>query len=636
MKRRAGRQNIQVALFPFLAVLICTLGSLIVLLVLFTAQAKVEARSHVAADASPGPDPEETRRAQEAYDDAQWRRELLESQRAERQTELASARDKLSHLEDHLSTLQARARELIERAQAIDAGDELQSDEQAAAQQELARLKAEIERKQREIAEARQKQAAAEKWFALIPYDGPNGTRRRPIYIECRAEGIVLQPEGIVFRPEDFNGPMGPGNPLDRALRTVREHLRATGSQAGEPYPLLVVRPSGVVAYGAARSALRGWDDEFGYELIDDNKRLDYGEADPHLAQELQRTVAEARQRQASLIAKMPRKFEGEEPLTTFDPAAVPGLNTQAFGSSGIGASSGRGIGGGSGGTGSGSGGTGGGGSLSSTGGPQLGSPTGESSLSSSGSGFPGFSGGPASGGLPPGEFSGTGGSGATATGPYAASGAPGGGSQGGNSQSGRTQGGQAGGTGSSSGGSAGSSGGTGGSNPGSMGGPSLGGSTSGSAGSTSGDAASGRGSSRRGSSGSGSTSQGSASSGSAVASGRGRGSNWGLSGATNRSTGITRPLQVVVLLDRLVLVPERGDSRPAQQLRISPQMSQAELDRFVETVQLEMKSWGLAVEGGYWKPILQIEVAPDAERHYADLVRGLEGSGFEIERKRP
>jgi hypothetical protein len=632
MKRKAGRQNIQVALFPFLAVLICTLGSLIVLLVLFTAQAKVEARSHVAAHASQAPDPEEVRRAQEAYDDAQWRREVLESQRAEKQTELANSRAKLSYLEDHLSTLQARARELIERAQAIDSGDELQSDEQAAAQQELAQLQSEIERKQREIEEARQKQAAAEKWFALIPYDGPNGTRRRPIYIECRAEGIVLQPEGIVFRPEDFNGPMGPGNPLDRALRTVREHLRATGSQAGEPYPLLVVRPSGVVAYGAARSALRGWDDEFGYELIDDNKRLDYGEADPHLAQELQRSVAEARQRQASLIAKMPRKFEGEEPLTTFDPAAVPGLNTQAFGSSGIGASSGRGIGGGSGGTGSGSGGTGsgpgGGGSLSSTGGPQLGSPTGESSLASSG-GFPGFTGGPASGGLPPGEFSGSGGSGAA--GPYAANGASAGGSQGGS-----TLGSQAGGTGSSSGGSAGGSGGAGGSSPGSMGGPSLGGSTAGSAGSTSGDAASGSGSSRRGSSGSGSSSQGSASSGSPVASGRGRGSNWGLSGATSRSTGITRPLQVVVLLDRLVLVPERGVSRPAEQIKISPQMSQAELDQFVETVQLEMKSWGLAVEGGYWKPILQIEVAPDAERHYADLVRGLEGSGFEIERKRP
>ncbi len=590
MKRKAGRQNIQVALFPFLAVLICTLGSLIVLLVLFTAQAKVEARSHVAAHASQAPDPEEVRRAQEAYDDAQWRREVLESQRAEKQTELANSRAKLSYLEDHLSTLQARARELIERAQAIDSGDELQSDEQAAAQQELAQLQSEIERKQREIEEARQKQAAAEKWFALIPYDGPNGTRRRPIYIECRAEGIVLQPEGIVFRPEDFNGPMGPGNPLDRALRTVREHLRATGSQAGEPYPLLVVRPSGVVAYGAARSALRGWDDEFGYELIDDNKRLDYGEADPHLAQELQRSVAEARQRQASLIAKMPRKFEG-----------------------------------GSGGTGSG---PGGGGSLSSTGGPQLGSPTGESSLASSG-GFPGFTGGPASGGLPPGEFSGSGGSGAA--GPYAANGASAGGSQGGS-----TQGSQAGGTGSSSGGSAGGSGGAGGSSPGSMGGPSLGGSTAGSAGSTSGDAASGSGSSRRGSSGSGSSSQGSASSGSPVASGRGRGSNWGLSGATSRSTGITRPLQVVVLLDRLVLVPERGVSRPAEQIKISPQMSQAELDQFVETVQLEMKSWGLAVEGGYWKPILQIEVAPDAERHYADLVRGLEGSGFEIERKRP
>ena len=32
--------------------------------------------------------------------------------------------------------------------------------------------------------------------YAIVPYDGPNGTHRRPIYIECTAQGVILQPEG--------------------------------------------------------------------------------------------------------------------------------------------------------------------------------------------------------------------------------------------------------------------------------------------------------------------------------------------------------------------------------------------------------------------------------------------------------
>ena len=41
--------------------------------------------------------------------------------------------------------------------------------------------------------------------YAIIPYDGPNQTRRRPIYIECSADAVILQPEGIVF---DHSGSM--------------------------------------------------------------------------------------------------------------------------------------------------------------------------------------------------------------------------------------------------------------------------------------------------------------------------------------------------------------------------------------------------------------------------------------------
>ena len=76
---------------------------------------------------------------------------------------------------------------------------QLRIDHGEKARKELARLKAEAEDKKKQLDEKQKKQQSNEKWYALIPYDGPNGTRRRPIYIECREDSILLQPEGIVL-----------------------------------------------------------------------------------------------------------------------------------------------------------------------------------------------------------------------------------------------------------------------------------------------------------------------------------------------------------------------------------------------------------------------------------------------------
>ena len=85
--------------------------------------------------------------------------------------------------------------------------------------------------------------------YAVVPYEGPNQTHRRPIYIECRDDAVVLQPERIGLTDSDFEGPLGPGNPLAAALRAAREYMLAQRDfdpQVGEPYPLLLVRPEGI------------------------------------------------------------------------------------------------------------------------------------------------------------------------------------------------------------------------------------------------------------------------------------------------------------------------------------------------------------------------------------------------------
>ena len=92
--------------------------------------------------------------------------------------------------------------------------------------------------------------------YSVVPYQGPNATRRRPIYIECRGDAIVLQPEGVELTSDDFVGFLGPGNPLASSLRAMTEYYNANtppGQKPSEPYPLLLVRPDGVPAYLAAR-----------------------------------------------------------------------------------------------------------------------------------------------------------------------------------------------------------------------------------------------------------------------------------------------------------------------------------------------------------------------------------------------
>ena len=138
----------------------------------------------------------------------------------------------------------------------------------------------------------------------------------------------------------------------------------------------------------------------------------------------------------------------------------------------------------------------------------------------------------------------------------------------------------------------------------------------------------------------SGSTSSGANSSGASGSktasskSGKSRGRNWALTEAKPHSIGVTRPLYVAVHADRLLIVPDRGDSRPPVVVPISPELRPDDINHFVTAVQSEVKGWGLAVANGYWKPVLHVGVAPGAEPQFAELQTALEGSGYDILRK--
>jgi hypothetical protein len=632
MSKKVRRQPIGVALFPFLAVLICTMGALIVLLVLLVQQARLDAHEVVKDQkqqrAAADPLAKERKAAQEQIEDETWRRGILEGQRAQQLEALASARLKVEHLEDHIRRLQDQARTLIARATEIDEGRTSTSPDLTAEQAELARIQADIAKKKADLEQKKKELAAKDKSYALIPYDGPNGTKRRPIYIECTARGVIVQPEGVVLGPEDFSGPLNPGNPLDAALRAIREVWKRSG-QPGECYPLLVVRPDGIVAYQAARQALRGWDDEFGYELVDGEKKLDFGGANPAMQQQLIEIVGVARQRQVMLAAAMPRKFQADDELTSFAAEDQPSYQTAiaaARGAGGVANGNGEFIGGR---------GTGPGGSRYPVGGnsPGVSGPAGTSQPI----------GGYLAGGIQAtraGQGGGTGTAGGnggqrTAAGTNQSSTGNAGYAAAGSGQQGSGQPG----TGQPSSGQSGA-------RQAGSGGP--GGSATPNYQTASAGSGAQQGSAAGGQQGGGTSSSGSPSGtptmsvdmqpSSAQAATPKRslraGNNWGLPGAQGHTTAVTRPVRVVCLPDRLIVVPERGDDRPASIIGISPDLQPAEADAFVAAVQKHLNGWGPAMTNGYWKPVLQVEVTRAAEPQFESLQQLLRGSGFDIQRK--
>ncbi len=234
---------------------------------------------------------------------------------------MADARLELGHLEDHARDLRGKVSVLektVAELDKLDGDDNRQRSEQV---EELQKFLAQIDAAKKQVTEAQMEAASRKKSYAIVPYEGPNQTYRRPIYLECREDAVVLQPEGIELYETDFEGPLGPGNPLASALRAVREYLLTNHGfdpqRDGEPYPLLLVRPDGIAAYYAARAAMTSWATDFGYELIEADWKLAYQPPDAQLAKVVQDVLISARARQQRLIAAAPAAYS-KKPKATY------------------------------------------------------------------------------------------------------------------------------------------------------------------------------------------------------------------------------------------------------------------------------------------------------------------------------
>jgi hypothetical protein len=310
--RRGSRAAPRLSLFPFLAVLICTMGALMLLLLFVTRQVRLQ----VARDAAAKIAEKQSSIAAE-MEMVQWRIDQLKSSRKETAAQLTDTRLVLGHIEDHGRRLRTQFQELTEQAKKAAAEGLKPGRFAAPGVEELRQIEAQIAEAQQRLAQSQQTATSRPKSYAIVPYDGPNHTRRRPIYIECRSDAVVLQPENIAFDEADFDEPLGPGNPLAAAVRAAREQMLLQHSidpqDQGEPYPLLLVRPDGIAAYDAALSAMKSWGSEFGYEMINAEWQLKFPPPDQNVSRAVAQAVTLARQEHARLIAAAPSKY-GKRP----------------------------------------------------------------------------------------------------------------------------------------------------------------------------------------------------------------------------------------------------------------------------------------------------------------------------------
>ena len=292
MNRSRIREGVAISLFPFLAVLLCTMGALLVLLVLFGYSAGQQDKAAAAAEAEAA-----AAELRLAIENLSWRRDQLAGMRAKTGADLESLRLRLAGIEENSRGLADELKQLEKLGRKLAAAEDDGSPDPA----KLVTLEAELEAAQKRLAEARKDRDARPPAYAVVPYEGSGGTRRRPLFIECSLDGVFLQPEGIRLNPSDFEGPSGPGNPLASALRAAREYLAGQAvsqdDPALRPYPLLLVRPSGVMAYYAARESIASWGSDFGYQLIDEDWRLAFPKKDLALQDVEMQAINEARER---------------------------------------------------------------------------------------------------------------------------------------------------------------------------------------------------------------------------------------------------------------------------------------------------------------------------------------------------
>jgi hypothetical protein len=298
MRRR--RSPLKPDNFPFLAVLLCAMGSLILLLLVMDRRAKAVARAKALQTLARQAEDEARalaaaeRAAAERRADWERRRQqrhaLLEQQEHETRGQIATVQQRLRLVtqqeqgeEAGNQTLQKRLLQLrgalsqSEGALAAARGKVAAAARQAdQSQGELAELTRQVESLELILKETKEAREREQRTFSLVPYHGKRGDSRRPVYVECTADGVIFHPEkvplqGFGFVPSAFRAEVE-----RRVARLAAQAGEGKKKPEGGAYLLFLIRPDGIDNYYRAVHALAGLDFDFGYEFIDPDWVLDF------------------------------------------------------------------------------------------------------------------------------------------------------------------------------------------------------------------------------------------------------------------------------------------------------------------------------------------------------------------------
>ena len=366
MRRNTGSSSQTISLFPFLAVLICMMGALVLLLLGLTSTMRQRLSRPVLAaipapaveqpadrDAprpppppSPGGFDEETvvsfRVRQEQERQSRWQALIHQSasERDEVRAALQAKQSELSQRQARLDELSVRLKSQADQSVTEQATTEMLQERQKQSELELEFVTREIALTERKLEELKQQQSAASNAHAILPYDGRSGTTRRPIYIECTDKGYRFLPENVFVGPNELRGATPHSNALAFGAKALLRYwtlrnVRDPGHHP-RPYLLLIVRPGGVFAYDAARQLLSRLESSFGYELVEDEIILQKLPPDPHAVALLKEAIALA----SEPLGERPQSSRNDSPRERFEdglPGHLPGAADEDVGLGGRG-----------------------------------------------------------------------------------------------------------------------------------------------------------------------------------------------------------------------------------------------------------------------------------------------------------
>jgi hypothetical protein len=298
MNRSRSVSETSVGLFAFLDVLMSTMGSLILVLMVVTPKIRQETVAKVAvaaqhaveshraveakgeADKKPAPYvPPPVELPRETVDlNAKLKVQLAElSQEMQERRKVSDAKlEELGSAQAALQKDQAELDALEKRLEAILRAKRLLAESVSKASNEGIEVENKLTSTATRLRTIRGQIARASTTYTFVAYDGVSGTTRRPVLIECAHGHMTFLQEGIPLSTADVSGFSPMYNPLRAGAQALLDYW-STHSAPGDPRPyvLLVVRPSGTVAYYEARHLLERMKDPFGYELLPDDQKLD-------------------------------------------------------------------------------------------------------------------------------------------------------------------------------------------------------------------------------------------------------------------------------------------------------------------------------------------------------------------------